>query len=99
SHRLLTLRPKICSLFILITNGRLTYILCRMVSNRWRPQKKRRSQGIEARRSRRDRERGREAGAGVSEGVRSLTPTGMVWTNMRSKIVSAFKRDKRPYHV
>jgi hypothetical protein len=52
-------------------DGRLTDMLCRLVSNRGRHQKKRRRQGIEARRSKRDWPRGREEGADVRVGVSS----------------------------
>jgi hypothetical protein len=35
---------------------------------------------------------------GGDNGMSSLTPVGFLWANMGSKIVSAFTRDKTPYH-
>src|SRR2546421_760002 len=39
-----------------------------------------------------------ELGSDVSERVSSLTRTGFLWANMRSKIALVFTRDKTPYH-
>jgi hypothetical protein len=59
---------------------------------------RRRSQGFEARRGRRDWARGREAGAGVSEGVSSVTPTGMGGAQRRLTIAAVFHRENACAH-
>ena len=78
-----------------MSDGRLTAMLCRLVSNRGRSQKKRRSHGSEARRGRRDWARGREAGTGVREGVSRVTPTGMGGAQRPLTIATVFHRASR----